>query len=545
MGFLVIFGLVNVMLIVLYPQVYSGEFLTQLNPVLINDMLNTTRTGKQIEYRGRILSAKNDYTAKSDMAKNLDPKGMLVDNNDSRSSIKVKQFLETVRRNGSVKPSLLKTVESTKQPLSRPTVKTSQNSMQNIRMNPTTQRSSQQQGSTQTRSTSILEGNSGVSVSKQMLKSLNTTDNLIEKALKRITTKQGDKSQNTLMTSVADLKVTTLDKLLRRTSSTKESTSHSNYKPTTHKPSASTTTFQETLVDEPSCKPYVLSEKAIEYTTKVYTIHPEITECKDQKAPPHELCKINETKSNDSYTNLEIKCNFSVCNRAKKMSLEYMDYKDGLVKEYVIPANFNNSEIEKLVLKFAKEVRQHDLPFLFVNCTDMDGSVAAQILTFLPSLPPREDATHQNKININVFLVDSVSRPHFFRSFPKTVSYLEEIKNDSGYPADIFNFELFQAVHGHTNENERALFNGSLYPVHIGGSARNKAPVNLDRLYKVFKEASFQTMFLDDLCWRGFWGIRDKYKSGSWKSLQDTLAVSSIDSRGKEEYVSLACFCTS
>ena len=303
------------------------------------------------------------------------------------------------------------------------------------------------------------------------------------------------------------------------------------------KPTASAFQFQETPVEEPSCKTFVLSKKGIEYTTKKYTIHPEITQCKDQKAPPHELCKVNETKSNDSYTNIEIKCNFSVCDRTKKMSLEYMNHRNGLVKEQVIPASFNNSEIAKLVLRFAEELRQRDLPFLFVNCTDAKGSVVAQMLTFLPALPAHKDIAHQNKININVFLVDSLSRLHFYRSFPKTVSYLNEIKNDSSYPAHVFNFELFQSVHGHTQENERALFNGSLYPVHIGGKTRAGTPINLDRLYEVFKKAGFQTMFLDDFCWRGRWGIMDKYKIRSWKSLQGKLGVSSIDSRGKKEYV--------
>ena len=576
-GFLVIFGLVNVMLIVLYPQVYSGEFLTQLNPASINDKSNNTRPSKlqQIEYRGRMLSEKNEH--RSDIA--IDPKDRLDTVSDSKSSVTIKQFLETVHPNGSVKPSLSKTAGNIKPLLSstRSTVKTSQNSIQDTRINPTTQTPSQQRISTQTKSTLMLEGNSGSSVSKQTFKSLNTTDylveqalkkmkttrqadtnlstsmslnttdNLIEETLKRIkTTRQADANQSTSMTNAADSKVTTLDKLLRRISPTKRNTSHLNLNPTTNVfQTVSTTSFKESLVEEPSCKPYVLSAKALEYTTKKYTIHPEITECKDQKAPPHQLCKINETKSNDSYTNLEIKCDFSVCNRAKTMFLEYMDYHDGLVKKYVIPASFNNNEIEKLVLKFAEDVRQHDLPFLFVNCTDIDGSVVAQILTFLPSLPPREDTTHQNKININVFLVDSVSRPHFFRSFPKTVSCLREIKNDSRYPADVFNFELFQAVHGHTNENERALFNGSLYPVHVGGKKRNSAPVNLDRLYEVFKKAGFQTMFLDDLCWRGHWGIMDKYKTRNWKSLQDKLGASSIDSRGKKAYVLLVFFLSS
>ena len=507
-GFLVLFGLVNVMLIVLYPQVYSGDFFTQLNPTSIAGFNGTTRISKLQKYMSGILGAKNEH--RSDLS-DSDPENELDKISNSISSITVKQFFEKERPDGLVKPSI-STPKGNAKPSSSSTgsaAKTSQSAIQY--MNPE------------------------ASISKQMFVPSNTPENLSEKALKRKkTTKQADVPQSTTMSTTADPKATTSNKLSRRTP-TKESPS--NLTQTTDKPTASTFAFQETPVEEPSCKTFVLSEKGIEYTTKKYTIHPEITQCKDQKAPPHELCKVNETKGNDSYTNLEIKCNFSVCDRTKKMSLEYMDYQDGLVKELVIPEIFNNSEIAKLVLIFAEEVRQRDLPFLFVNCTDAKGSVVAQMLTFLPALPTRKDTAHQSKININVFLVDSVSRLHFYRSFPKTVSYLNEIKNDSSYPAHVFNFELFQSVHGHTQENERALFNGSLYPVHIGGKTRTGTPVNLDRLYEVFKKAGFQTMFLDDLCWRGHWGIMDKYKVGSWKSLQEKLGVSSIDSRGKKEYV--------
>ena len=435
--FLIGFGLVNVILVVLYPQMYGGELLRQLNPTS-SDEANSTRAGKikKIIYINRILSLKNGIESTTKI---------------NRPPSVIKQYLETEDPNSSKSttngPVLISTTpHQDKTPDKRRTF---------------------------------------------------TTENV---ATEKIT--EDEKITETLKTTAT----TTL---------------------------ASTTQFQQVSIEEPVCKLYNLSAKSVEYTAKKYAIRPDVTKCKDQKAPTNELCKVKEIKGSDSYTNLEIKCNFSVCNRSEQMSIEYMDIKDGLMKKYEIQNNASNSEIALLVRKFADDVRKQDLPFLFVNCAGVNESVVSQILTFLPSLPTSQENARRKKISINIFLVDSLSRPHFYRSFPKTINYLKEIKNDAQYPANVFNFELFQAVHGHTNENERALFEGALFPLHLGGNARDRASLNMNPFLGMFKEAGFQTMFLEDLCWRGHWGIMDRFKIGGWETLQEKLNVSNIDTRGR------------
>ena len=446
--FLIGFGLVNVILVVLYPQMYGGELLRQLNPTS-SDEVNSTRASKikKITHINRILSLESGIETK----KTINPasKNVYIPTKDTsaknanRPSLVIKQYLER------------ESPKSSKGTTNGPVLIST------------------------TRYQEVL-----------------------------------DKRRTFTKENVTTEKIT---ESLKTTATTLASTTH----------------FQKISIEEPVCKLYDLSAKSVEYTAKKYAIRPDVTKCKDQKAPTNELCKVNEIKGNDSYTNLEIKCDFSVCNRSEQMSIEYMDIKDGLMKKYEIQKNASNSEIALLVRKFAEDVRKQDLPFLFVNCTGVNRTVVAQILTFLPSLPTSQENAHRKKISVSIFLVDSVSRPHFYRSFPKTIDYLKEIKNDAQYPANVFNFELFQAVHGHTNENERALFEGVLFPVHLGGKARDRTPVNLNPLFGVFKEAGFQTMFLDDLCWRAHWGIMDKYKIGGWETLQEKLKVSNIDTRGR------------
>ena len=517
--FLIFFGLANVLLVVFYSQIFGGEFYTVQNPVANRTDLETNEIDK-IVYKNRIFAVKNpirtnDYTKNNAVSDGITNLAGSTKRTSEQSTLGSK-FMVTPNSIPS-KPNLTDVYMTTKDASNknldtslklrtshdaRPSKATTGRSYLNVVLPTriTTETFSKQFGNTrpnqeQQQNTSKL-GNASEVASRKMLASFkiptNTEHNL---AKENIST---------------TLKPTKVDKT-----------------------SKSSTPFQKVPVEDAFCKPYELSAKAVEYTTKKYAIMPEIRKCQDQKSPPNILCKVNETKSNYSYTNLEIKCKFSVCDRTKKMFIEYMDNKDGLMKKYEIPKNSNDSEIELMIRKFADDSRKQDLPFLFVNCTGVDATVVSQILTFLPLLPPLKDNTHRHKININIFLVDSVSRPHFYRSFPETISYLKDIEADSQYPAHVFNFELFQAVHGHTNENERALFNGSLFPIHLGSKARDKTAVNLEPLYGVFKKAGFQTMFLDDLCWRAHWGIMDKYKVGSWKSLLGKLRVSNIDTRGK------------
>jgi hypothetical protein len=564
--FFVIFGLINVILVVLYPQIYAGELFGRPNPTF-SDILNDTRFSNldKIKYRNRIFDVKNEGRTATNKASefrldeisNFD--GSTRSKNLGKAASTLSDVLEISGNDNDLgignipRDGVPSKTDSTFSSSNTKIIPSKSTARRNVYIPAKIEDTFKglgewfvyQNGRRKTPPQHISSSSASVTVGAMFSRKAkqSITEDMRMNPKTEISSKHTRPTHN--QENVNTTKATTLNSttpyqetLLKMTNSTKENalTEKNTEKlnpsmaATTFK---STTPFQQDSIEEPSCKPYELSAKSIEYTTKKYAIQPEIARCQDQTAPPNELCKVNETKRNDSYTNLEIKCDFSVCDKAKEMVIEYMSHENGLMKKYEIPKNSNNSEIEKLVLKFADDARKHDLPFVFVNCTGVNGAIIAQILTFLPSLPPLKDNEHQNKISINIFLVDSVSRPHFYRSFPKTVNYLKDIKNDRTYPANVFNFELFQAVHGHTNENERALFDGSLFPVRLGGKRRDNTAVNLDPLYRVFKTAGFQTMFLDDLCWRGHWGIMDKYKVGRWKSLQKKLRVSNIDTRGK------------
>ncbi|XP_028396730.1 uncharacterized protein LOC114520623 [Dendronephthya gigantea] len=285
-----------------------------------------------------------------------------------------------------------------------------------------------------------------------------------------------------------------------------------------------------------ACRPHIQSEKACAYTARAYASHPSLRDCPEL---PYELCTVSEkvpARGNYTYASLTISCDMSLCDLEKPMFIEMMNPSDGRMTRASIPMGANDSTVERYVLEYAEKARTADLNFLYLNCTGLyTRAKISQLLTFLPALPRSVKETRKERVNVNVVLIDSLSRAHFYRSLPKTVEFLRKKNVDPDFPAHVFEYELFQAVHGHTHQSEHALFSGSLYPHAWNSKQRAATPVGLQILYGVFKDAGFQTMFLDDLCWKAVYGIVTKVKSYSWRSLLSKMKTTNIDTRGITE----------
>ena len=276
-----------------------------------------------------------------------------------------------------------------------------------------------------------------------------------------------------------------------------------------------------------ACRPHIQSAKACEYTATAYSPYPSLLDCPEL---PYVLCTIREKKP----SLLKVRCDISLCDPGKPIFVELMSPKDGKMTKYDLPIGVNDSTVANFVLKHVEASRAADLNFLFLNCTGLYTRVKiSQLLTFLPKLPPLANQTQRNKVNVNVFLIDSLSRAHFYRSLPNTIKYLRNVNADANFSAHVFEYELFQAVHGHTHQSEHAFFSGTLYPKEWTSKQRSAKPVNLEILYGEFKKEGYQTMFLDDLCWQAIYGMVSKVKAGSWRSLLSKMKSTNVDTRGK------------
>ena len=278
------------------------------------------------------------------------------------------------------------------------------------------------------------------------------------------------------------------------------------------------------------CRPHLPTEDSCEYTAELFTADPSIATCHDQRAPPYKLC---EERANTPV--FQVKCDLSACNRDLPIQLQIIGPSDGNMWHQDLPAETTEEEMERFVEKAAKKTRESGFNFLFMVCVGRkDGGTISQMLALLPldGIFKSHREASPEKINVNVVLLDSISRPHFYRSLPKTVKHLREKQYDPDYDAHIFDFELFQSVHGHTHENEHALFSGALFPKNLTKEEKEDSPTNPGVLFGVFKEAGYQTMLQDDLCWKGYYGLFDSLKAYNWTSLQDKIKEANIDSTG-------------
>ena len=114
------------------------------------------------------------------------------------------------------------------------------------------------------------------------------------------------------------------------------------------------------------------------------------------------------------------------------------------------------------MLKKLREIAEQGYDFLFMRCGT--NPWLERVLVFPPKLKRAKDKLSDDKLNINILLLDSISRFHFYRVLPKTVKVMRNIVYDVDIPSTVFDFEMFQSIGQSTFDNIRPLFSG----VHTG-----------------------------------------------------------------------------
>ena len=144
--------------------------------------------------------------------------------------------------------------------------------------------------------------------------------------------------------------------------------------------------------------------------------------------------------------------------------------------------------------------------------------------------------------NINLVLLDSISRSHFYRSLPKTIkvfNHLNQQFNKNQNSSMVLDFELVQAMKARTFETMQALFTGyvDVNEKPFGVLAMPPKPLGTSVLMGGYKVHGHRTMWLEDLCWAWEWGISKDIKaynkslsrSDLWKDFVKALNRSDID----------------
>jgi len=262
--------------------------------------------------------------------------------------------------------------------------------------------------------------------------------------------------------------------------------------------------------------------------------------------PVKRRCDINDELKICEFYPSYIKCSYNACGDSSdhKVFLHIFDPEDGKVKA-VDKVSHTDDQILKNLIYYARISIQNGYGFLFVSC-DLDIKRTQLILvdSIIEAVQkPKKSMTKElfyinnaipkekKKININVVLLDSVSRAHFYRSLKETVETFKKINTISD--TEILDFELFQALHGHTAENIHALFSGFLFPKNYTDDMRESSGIGIHHLFETLKEHGYHTMYQDDMCYEAIWGLRlDLGNANDWKDMEQKTRNANIDSTG-------------
>ncbi|XP_062899572.1 uncharacterized protein LOC134344163 [Mobula hypostoma] len=151
--------------------------------------------------------------------------------------------------------------------------------------------------------------------------------------------------------------------------------------------------------------------------------------------------------------------------------------------------------------------------YCFIRCLSHHGRKMSQLLILPPVL--HEDhrstskLTNEPALNVNILLLDSVSRHHFYRSLSKTIDAFRNLNTNVLKTGQVFDFELVQGIKSRTFESLQALFGGESFKPLKPFSSFDLPPkaVDFNKTLGSFKRFGYETLYLEDMCWKWDWGL--------------------------------------
>ena len=278
------------------------------------------------------------------------------------------------------------------------------------------------------------------------------------------------------------------------------------------------------------CMPHKPSEESCKFTRETYAIKPGLAKCK--KEGMGDVCKMEVNRTSRG-SDIFFTCNETLCKQGESDSFKVYSL-DSTTGTAGIVGKFSTAKkLEMALAAITRKNKQDKFNFVFIECTSPQGKEVSQFVPIEPAFTIEETTNirKENLINVNVLLIDSISRAHFYRSLPRTIATFKKWRENptAVRGAKVFDFELFQALHGHTAENTHALFTGELFPI----EKKDKSlPVNMSAMFGHYKRAGYHTIFQEDLCWKGIWGLMLDLGVRKWNDLQKEMESTFIDHTG-------------
>lgn len=277
--------------------------------------------------------------------------------------------------------------------------------------------------------------------------------------------------------------------------------------------------------------------------SKEYSINSDPLKCSSEL--DHRLCSFKVSNNMSSQTKATIECNTTKCGKNPVYVLEVSPTFGILEERRLWKRFFTSRGLENYLQRYSNASAIHGFNFCYLACVEKERKGFIEQLFSFPSLHMLYSGTPQDKINfnLNILVLDSVSRPHFYRTLPKTVNTLREIVHFEFYNASVLDFEMMQSTAAYTFHNIRALMSGKK-DFHYSGGHVNES-YGIDVLFGKFKKLGFYTLLQEDSCWYDSWGslFTDNKFQGEvprnkpdfarrWKQFQEMVKHYNIDDFG-------------
>ena len=279
--------------------------------------------------------------------------------------------------------------------------------------------------------------------------------------------------------------------------------------------------------------------------SKEYELDSKPLKCRDGESE-EQLCSFRATNLPANQDKQAVVCNSSPCGTNPVYVLEFSPIFGILEEGPLWKRFFTSHELENYLKRYINTTSSPGFNFCFLLCVRKERTGFVEQLMMFPFVRKSSDETLNeeiNSINLNILVLDSVSRPHFYRSLSETVKSLRDIVQFPSYNATVLDFELLQSSAAYTFHNIRALMSGKIDFRYSGG--HENETYGIDVLFGKFKQLGYYTLLQEDSCWYDSWGSiftdnkyqgtipRDKYEfANRWKKFQDKVKNYHIDDFG-------------
>ena len=292
-----------------------------------------------------------------------------------------------------------------------------------------------------------------------------------------------------------------------------------------------------------TCKPRPVLIEDCENAVRKYGKPPNDRECPKDHGQQiiADICRFTEASVRTSNKNkLKLECNLEPCG-GEPVRIGVLQPNYGLLikPEYWYIAK-DQSGIDLVIRKILYENSQNGYDFCIMTCNNKKKFIK-QVLVFPPFVKLKKKTTknEKQKMNINIVVLDSVSRQHFYRQLPNTVQELKRIHSNT--QTKVLDFEMLQSLAPRTFPNMRAMFSGI---VDVDSDDESHT-YGLDSLFGKYSNLGYQTVLQEDSCWFDSWGalITDNkhnmnalttpdHYADRWQEIQHKLRNLPIDGYG-------------